>query len=152
MSEFTSPQACAAWEPPRSLTDFLNLTMSGYLILLVEDHVSARFTLTKLLELRGHTVVTARTAEEGEMLVNDFPFRAVVTDIGLPDDSGWEFRSRVRQEKPKLPFIAISAYGSNADLERSRAEGFFAHLIKPVKIEALEAAIEAAVGGDPGKA
>ena len=46
----------------------------------------------------------------------------------------------------KTPGIAISGFGSNGDIERSLQAGFSEHLIKPIKLEKLEAAIERAIG------
>jgi len=43
-----------------------------------------------------------------------------------------------------LPGIALSGYGTDQDIARSRASGFFAHLTKPVNIQALESAIASA--------
>jgi DNA-binding NtrC family response regulator len=45
----------------------------------------------------------------------------------------------------KMPGIAISGFGNNGDIERSLQAGFCEHLIKPVKLERLEAAMERAI-------
>jgi len=46
-----------------------------------------------------------------------------------------------------IPGIAISGFGNNGDIERSLQAGFAEHLIKPIKLDKLEAAIERAVAG-----
>jgi CheY-like chemotaxis protein len=45
-----------------------------------------------------------------------------------------------------VPGIAISGFGNNGDIERSLQAGFSEHLIKPIKLDKLEAAIERALG------
>jgi CheY-like chemotaxis protein len=47
----------------------------------------------------------------------------------------------------KIPGIAISGFGNNGDIETSLRAGFSEHLIKPVKLDTLEAAIERAFQG-----
>jgi CheY-like chemotaxis protein len=47
----------------------------------------------------------------------------------------------------KIPGIAISGFGNNGDIERSLQAGFSEHLIKPIKLDDLEAAIERAIAG-----
>jgi CheY-like chemotaxis protein len=46
-----------------------------------------------------------------------------------------------------VPGIAISGFGNNGDIERSLQAGFSEHLIKPIKLDNLEAAIERAIAG-----
>ena len=46
-----------------------------------------------------------------------------------------------------VPGIAISGFGNNSDIKRSLQAGFSEHLIKPIKLEKLEAAIERAIAG-----
>jgi len=62
----------------------------------------------------------------------------VISDIGLPDGSGWELPQRLTL--PYRPFaIAMSGFGMREDRERSRAAGYRHHLVKPMDLEALEA-------------
>jgi signal transduction histidine kinase len=112
-------------------------------ILVVEDHEQTRVTLVQLLQRRGHTVAdVANTAAAREIAAtNDFDL--VISDIGLPDSDGYELMVELR-DAYGLPGIAMSGYGTDEDLARSRKSGFFTHLIKPVEIHALEAAIAAA--------
>src|SRR5439155_23355224 len=62
----------------------------------------------------------------------------------LPDGSGIELMTQL-QAISKMPGIAISGFGNNGDIEKSLEAGFCEHLIKPVKLEKLEAAMERAV-------
>jgi len=112
-------------------------------ILLVEDHEMTRNALARLLERRGHTVIVAGTAAAAREMAAANRCDLVISDLGLPDCDGHTLMNALR-EAHLLPGIAMSGYGTEADLRRSQDSGFFTHLTKPVDIRALEAAIAAA--------
>jgi signal transduction histidine kinase len=121
-----------------------NTTQRSLRILLVDDHPDTTAALEKLLRRRGHTVAAAHdmrsaleTAERGQ-------FDLLISDVGLPDGSGMELMSRLRATSG-IPGIAISGFGMNGDIEKSMQAGFLKHLVKPVNLEKLEAAIEHAM-------
>jgi CheY-like chemotaxis protein len=65
----------------------------------------------------------------------------LVSDIGLPDGDGYEVMGKVR-ETHSIPGIAMSGYGMDDDVRRSREAGFTEHLVKPIEITQLVAAID----------
>jgi DNA-binding response OmpR family regulator len=68
-------------------------------------------------------------------------FDLVISDLGLPDGNGLDLMRALRQmEGP--PGIALSGFGTAADVGASRAAGFAEHLTKPVDWERLKSAIE----------
>ena len=73
-------------------------------------------------------------------------FDLVISDIALPDGTGVQLMTYLRAMS-KIRGIAISGFGMNGDIEKSLQAGFSEHLVKPVKIEKLEAAIERAIAG-----
>ncbi len=108
-------------------------------ILLVEDHGPTRNAVTALLRLRGHEVVVAESMHAA--LRTEGKFDVLISDLGLPDGDGCMTMAGLRRRQPDLVGIAISGYGMDADLERSRAAGFGEHLTKPVSIDAIERAL-----------
>ncbi len=68
-------------------------------------------------------------------------FDLLISDIALPDGTGMELMSYLRAMS-HIPGIAISGFGMNGDIEKSFEAGFAEHLVKPVKMENLEAAID----------
>ena len=68
------------------------------------------------------------------------PFDVVVSDLGLPDGSGHDLMRRLRERRP-VAGIAMSGYGTEDDIRRSREAGFAEHLVKPVDLAHLRAAI-----------
>ena len=105
-------------------------------ILLVEDHDDTRHVLERLMTRWGHAVTTASTVAEALEAVAAEEFDLLFSDIGLPDGSGVQIIAALRQ-KSDVPAIAMSGFGMEGDLARTRAAGFAAHLIKPVAAEKL---------------
>ncbi len=100
-----------------------------------------------LLELLGHDVVTARSMREALATVPPAAgCDVLLTDLGLPDGTGWELLGRLGADRPPYA-LAMSGYGMSADVAKSKAAGFRHHLIKPMGQEQLidclqEAAVE----------
>jgi CheY-like chemotaxis protein len=115
-------------------------------ILLVDDHIETSTVLKLLLERRGYTVETAHTVADALALALAGEFDILISDIGLPDGSGLDLMRAIRREKD-LPGIALSGFGMEEDLERSREAGFAAHLTKPVGFQRLQDAISKVLAG-----
>jgi DNA-binding NtrC family response regulator len=94
-----------------------------------------------LLSRRGYDVQAARNAQEARALSSGKTFDLLVSDIALPDATGCELLEEL-SAKHGLRGIAMSGFGSEADLAQSKAAGFLEHLIKPIDAKALDAAIQ----------
>ncbi|HEX2973122.1 MAG TPA: PAS domain S-box protein [Tepidisphaeraceae bacterium] len=110
-------------------------------ILLVEDNEDTLRVMGKLLQHMGHQVQTARTAREAMEVANGGTFDLLISDIGLPDATGWELMQRLRALRP-IRGIAISGYGTQDDSRQSRQAGFSQHVTKPINVQRLEEVIE----------
>jgi two-component system, chemotaxis family, CheB/CheR fusion protein len=110
-------------------------------VLLVDDHEATRSALARLLANRNHKVMVAGSVGEAVSVSEKAPIDLVISDIGLPDGSGYDLFKRVLQHSPKARGIALSGYGMDQDLARSKSSGFSMHLTKPVKIDALDEAL-----------
>jgi signal transduction histidine kinase len=118
----------------------------GLKILLVDDHHDTCAALEKLLVRRGHLVATAHNVRSAMEEAVRNKFDLLISDIALPDGSGMDLMMQLRAIS-KIPGIAISGFGNNGDIERSLQAGFSEHLIKPIKLDDLQAAIERAIAG-----
>jgi len=116
----------------------------GLRILLVDDHQDTCAALEKLLVRRGHLVAATHNVRSAMEAAVRNRFDLLISDIALPDGSGMELMRQL-QAISKMPGIAISGFGNNGDIEKSLEAGFCEHLIKPVKLEKLEAAMERAI-------
>jgi len=110
-------------------------------ILLVEDHPDSSRTLAKLLARSGYPVAVANTAAAALQRAAGEKFDLVISDIGLPDLSGYELMAQLKQ-RHNLTGIALSGYGMEEDIRRSRAAGFADHIVKPISLPHLQAAIQ----------
>ncbi|MEO6994260.1 MAG: ATP-binding protein, partial [Lacunisphaera sp.] len=111
-------------------------------LLLVEDHLATLKTLAHLLKADGHRVITATNVTEALAATAVNTFDLVISDLGLPDGTGNELMEKLRSAYG-LRGIALSGYGMEEDLARSRAAGFVTHLVKPVAMADLRSALEA---------
>lgn len=119
-------------------------------ILLVEDHLDTLHILTRLLESHVGSVTAVQTmasALEAAQKAGEGTgkFDLLISDLGLPDGNGLELMVKLHAQYG-LPGIALSGYGMEEDVEKSRVAGFSEHLIKPVKMADLLQAVERATG------
>ena len=100
-------------------------------ILLVEDHKDTREMLERFLLRSGFEVCTAGTLQEGLQFLQTKSFDAIVSDIALPDGTGYALISEARRRGITALAIAISAYVYPHDVEEAKLTGFDHHLPKP---------------------
>ncbi len=114
-------------------------------ILVVDDNTDAASTLAEVLALEGHATRIANTGAEALEHAAQERFDAFVLDIGLPDMTGYELASALRERDgaPALR-IALTGYGQPHDRVLSRAAGFHHHLVKPVDMAQLAGILAAA--------
>lgn len=105
-------------------------------LLLVEDHNDTRFALELILKRSKHLVKSASSARGALELAAQHPFDLVISDLGLPDLSGLEMMAQLR-DRFGLKGIAVSGYGMEEDVARSREAGFLHHLTKPISMDGL---------------
>lgn len=109
-------------------------------ILLVEDHPDTARTLSRLLTASGYDVKMAHSVSTALQLAAVETFDVLVSDIGLPDATGYELMEQIR-DLYGMSGIAVSGYGMDDDMRKSHVAGFVDHLVKPVDIAQLEAVI-----------
>ncbi len=110
-------------------------------VLLVDDHHDTCLGMKRMLERRGYQITIAHSAEQAVEKVRTQEFDLLISDIGLPDRSGYELMREVRLNK-RLPGIALSGFGSEQDVNQAREAGFAEHLTKPINFERLEKTIQ----------
>jgi signal transduction histidine kinase len=109
-------------------------------VLVVEDHADTAAVLRRLLSMAGHDVKTAKNAADALALADAHPFDLVLSDLGLPDMTGYELMTRLKQ-RYDLKAIAMSGFGMEEDIKRSMQAGFDDHIVKPLNMAQLEASI-----------
>ena len=115
-------------------------------VLVVDDNRDAAEIMTVLLEIWGHQVRIAYSGPDALGVAAEYRPDAALLDIGLPGMSGFEVARRLRE----LPgwdgvmLVAVTGYGQDEDLRRSREAGFDHHLTKPVEPARLQSLLAAA--------
>jgi len=121
------------------------LALAGLRVLVVEDEPDARELLSLMLESSGATVDSVESAQEALTNLQIFKPDVLLSDIGLPVESGYELIHKVRSlptEASKIPAIALTAFATEEDRKLSLAAGFQVHLTKPVEPGVLVETIE----------
>ncbi len=131
----TLPAGTPAIAAPAASHDLARLR-----VLLVEDHADTARTLARLLRASGLEIVAAGDVASALHAAEQEPFDVLVSDLGLPDGDGYEIMRAVRARRV-IPGIAMSGYGMEEDMLKSRQAGFSEHLVKPIDLPQLTAAI-----------
>jgi CheY-like chemotaxis protein len=110
-------------------------------ILLVDDHEDTNRAMGRLLRRLGYDVQTAGCVRDAlSAAEKDPPFDLLISDIGLPDGSGLQLMEELLKRRP-IKGIALSGFGMEEDVKKSKQAGFFEHLTKPINFKRLETAI-----------
>ncbi|MGZ5144980.1 MAG: response regulator [Burkholderiales bacterium] len=114
-------------------------------VMVVDDNEDTAAALAAMLTTAGHQVSVAHDALQALSLIARVRPTVVLLDIGLPVMDGVELATRIRREfginAPRV--IAVTGYDLEQDRARSREIGFELHLVKPVVLETLVAAVDA---------
>ena len=121
---------------------------AGLRILLVEDHAATASVMARLLRTLAYAVTVAPDVQTAKRLAEHEPFDLLVSDIGLPDGTGLDLVRHVHTRRP-IPALAVSGYGMEDDIRASRDAGFQEHLVKPIDLAKLRAAIERVLLASP---
>ncbi|HYR85878.1 MAG TPA: ATP-binding protein [Terriglobia bacterium] len=119
-------------------------SLEGLRVLLVEDDDDTREVVSDALKRYGASVIEAASAGEAlQLFVTKSP-DVLVADIGMPDMNGYELLSKIRSEDRgrDIPAVAVTAFASPEDRQKSLRAGFQAHISKPISVKELIAAID----------
>ena len=126
--------------------------LDGLHVLLVEDNADGREVMSMMIELAGARATAVGSVREALEALESLQPDALVSDIGLPDEDGYDLIRRLRSKETErggfLPAGAMTGFVRAEDRARILAAGFQVHVPKPVDATELTAAI-AAVTRDP---
>jgi CheY-like chemotaxis protein len=105
-------------------------------ILVVEDHADTLRVLARLLDHFGHEISVADGVQSALEIVESKEFDVVLSDIGLPDGSGYEVIAQAKRKQP-IKGVALTGFDKDEDIRRSKEAGFDFHLSKPVDFHEL---------------
>ena len=112
-------------------------------ILVVEDHKDTREVLTGLLTRWGYIVWAADTLKGGlNFLESEHSVDVIVSDIALPDGTGYALVAEARRRGNRALAIALSGYSYPSDVQIAKLTGFDHHLSKPCDCACLRTILE----------
>ncbi len=123
--------------------DTYEADLTGVKVLVVDDEGDSRDVMRYILEARHAVVETAKSVGEAIAKFADFVPHIVLSDIGMPEHSGFDFLQRLRTLKggEKVPVVAVTALARAEDRSRALRAGFQVHLAKPIHSDELVAVV-----------
>jgi chemosensory pili system protein ChpA (sensor histidine kinase/response regulator) len=137
--------AVAAGEIPDEAIDRIE---KEKLVLLVDDSISVRKFVGRMLEKAGYRVRLASDGLEALEFVSQGGVDLVVTDLEMPRTNGYELMLHLRQnpETRDIPVMVVTSRAGSKHRERAMHEGARAFMVKPVQEEQLVAQVGALIG------
>jgi two-component system nitrogen regulation response regulator GlnG len=119
--------------------------MSEQTILVADDDSAIRTVVTKALSRKGYNVQATGTASALWRWIEAGEGDAAVLDVVLPDENTLDLLPRIRQRRPNLPIIVMSAQNTILTAVRAAERGAFEYLPKPFDLNELVTAVQRAV-------
>ena len=114
-------------------------------ILVVDDDKNLTKVVKYNLEEEGHTVLTASTAEEGLGVLESEDIDLVLTDIRMPGMGGMELLRNIREERPAIPVILITAFAAIDSAVEAMKAGAVDYIPKPFNKDDLKYKVKKAL-------
>jgi len=115
-------------------------------ILVIDDDTSVREVVSLMLESLGYDVETAPDGPRGLVRFDEGGWDLVVTDLAMPEVSGWEVAETVRRRAADMPIVLITGLADGEVLTRAEQRGLPV-VPKPFRWELLSAAVTQALHG-----
>ena len=152
-----SPEVLQAESGRHDGDDDGDASLIGVRVLVVEDEPDARDLAVMALEHRGAEVTAVPSSSAGvSAILSSSPYalpHVLVSDIGMPEENGYDFIKRVRALDPnqggRIPAVSVTAYTTPKEIDRAFAAGYQLHVPKPMDPSALVKAVAKLVRRGP---
>ncbi len=118
---------------PQLINETLNINQK--VLLIVEDEAEIRGIYNNILLDMGHEPVFAASGEEGIEKWKTGKYDMIISDIGLPGISGWDFIKTVRSENDDIPILVITGWGNEITSDRVSSNHINKIITKPFKFD-----------------
>jgi CheY-like chemotaxis protein len=114
-------------------------------VLVIDDNADLLQVIAACLVEMGMECATSRDGRHVIDLMRSFKPTVVILDIGMAPVDGYHVARMIRErpEYEKVPLVALTGWGSVADVERAEAAGFNHHVLKPIAMPELQALLMA---------
>jgi signal transduction histidine kinase len=138
----TTPSPDSAPCPP--------IDLAGLTVLVVDDESDARLLVVRILQACHANALTAASSADALDLLQRSRPDVLISDIGMPDEDGYELIRKVRALPPdrggKTPAVAVTAFARSEDRRRALLAGFQLHLAKPIEPAELTTVVASLAG------
>ena len=112
-----------------------NRILRGQVVLVIDDEPDSLEVASILLEMYDAKVITAVNGREGLELARKHRPVFIISDLSMPEMSGWEMIDALKKDRFTLdiPLIALTAHAMEGDRARAIGAGFHNYLTKPLK-------------------
>lgn len=107
-------------------------------ILIVDDELLIRWSLSQALSQEGHEVMAVENAIKAIDATQRYFFDYIITDLVMPERDGWTVLEFARQNHPSSRVILITAYGAEDTRRIARERGAWAYIEKPYLIDEIK--------------
>ena len=107
-------------------------------ILIIDDEKSVLDMLNVVFKKEGYRVKKSLSAQKALELIDEEDFDLILSDIRLPQISGMELLRKVKEKKPGIPVIMITAYGTIKQAVEAFKAGAIDYVVKPFDVEELK--------------
>jgi len=104
-------------------------------VLIIEDEKNIRDILEEMLSTEGYEVTCAATGKEGIELFKKKRFDLVITDLGIPQMSGWDVADQIKSINPSTPVILSTGWGLKFDPVKMKSPNVDRIIKKPFNLE-----------------
>jgi len=132
----------AAAEETKVVASFHQKSDQPLNVLVVDDEARVREVISAFLRAEGHAVTTASSGREGIEQFRTEPFDMVVTDRAMPEMSGDQMATLVKQMRPEIPIVLLTGFGALIEVTGSQPKDVDVVLSKPVTLSALRKTID----------
>jgi DNA-binding NtrC family response regulator len=115
-------------------------------ILVVDDEADMRTALSQALSRGGFKVESTAGGSEAVLKIKKNKYSLLITDMKMPDMTGLELLTAVKNISPRLPVIMITAYGTVSNAVEAVQAGASDYILKPFSFETLDAAVKKSIG------
>ena len=123
--------------------------MSESVVLVVEDDTALREALCDTLDMAGYKVIAAEDGKQALVQLEQNPVVMIVSDVQMDNMDGHTLLKTVKAQRPELPFLLMTAYGTIEKAVDAMHDGAVDYLVKPFEAEVLVNQVAKYIG-EPG--
>jgi DNA-binding NtrC family response regulator len=120
-------------------------------VLVVDDEPQMLIAIHETLRREGYSITTAGSAREALCRLRERYYHLVITDMRMPEMTGFDLLKKVKSSTPQTPVVLLTAYGTIQNAVDAMKEGAFDYLLKPFSSESLESVVRRALKSSPAR-